>query len=383
MSAGVCFVERQQSDSDKWQKFAPDVLPAWVADMDCAAAEPILRALQERLQHGVLGYVAPPPALAGVVAEYFLRRWQWQIEPDWLVYSPGLGAAIYNVCRLAQAPQDGVLTPQPIYHVFRRAPAIVGRRRVDAPFALDSAGVWRLPAAALRRAAAGKACGVFQLCNPHNPNGKVYTRAELEEIADFCLSENLIICADEVHADLILDEDKPHIPIASLSPEVARQTITLQSPSKAFNVAGLNFAVAVIPNKELREAYKLAARGSVIAHLNPFGYAAAAAAWGGACDNWLAAAVAWLRDNRDTLRAATAGIGGIAMPPLPSTYLAWLNVADLKLADAPAHFLRHGLGLSAGEDFGDKQYMRLNFACSPPRLQELIARLRAAAAAPA
>ena len=193
------------------------------------------------------------------------------------------GAAIHAVCRMAGAMDGGadILTPSPIYHVFRKAPPLAAVGRRDVVMTLGTDGRWQLTMESLE-AAVTPHSRVLQLCNPHNPNGKVYTKAELEGIADFCLRHDLLICADEVHADLILDEDERHVPIASLSPEVARRTITLQSPSKAFNVAGLNFAVVVIADDELRQRYREATAGKVISHLNPLGYAAAMAAWGGA-----------------------------------------------------------------------------------------------------
>lgn len=376
MTADIRFVDRRDSDSEKWRKYSDSVIPAWVADMDFAAAEPIMLALRERLEHGVFGYSAAGEDLPEIIAEYFSRRWGWRIEADWLVYSPGLGAALHNTCRMIAPSTPGILTPQPIYHVFRQAPALAKRRRADVPMEFAD-GEWHLPLATLE--AKAKGAGLMQLCNPHNPNGKIFRRDELEEIAEFCLRRNLLICADEVHADLILDADKKHIPIASLSPEVAARTITLQSPSKAFNIAGLNFAVAIIPNADLRARYRAAARGTVLSNLNPFGYVAAAAAWSGDCDDWLNSALALLRANRDSLANAIAGMDGVDMPPLSSTYLAWLNIEKLRLPNPQAHFLQHGIGMSPGGDFGDENYMRLNFGCSPARLDDIITRLRQAA----
>lgn len=370
------FVERQGSDSEKWRKYAGgDVIPAWVADADCTAAEPIINALRARVEHGVFGYSSPTAPLAENICSYFLRRWNWKIQPEWIVHSPGLGAAIHNSCRMAEG--GGILTPQPIYHVFRQAPAVAGAQRLDMPMA-PGGGRWQLPPAAMQAALAAGGGKVFQLCNPHNPNGKVYAKDELLAIGEFCCKHDLLIFSDEVHADLILSRERRHIPIASLAPEIAARTITLQSPSKAYNIAGLNLAFIVISDSALRDRYRQAARGKVIGNLNPFGYAAAAAAYGGACDSWLENFLAHLRANHDRLQQAIGEMEGIHAQPLEATYLAWLNVEQLQLADAPAHFVRHGIGMSPGGDFGDARYMRLNFGCSAERLEEIIARLRAA-----
>ena len=243
----LVFVERQNTDSDKWGKYPAEVIPAWVADADYAAAAPIVEALQARVAHGVFGYAAPPPALMDTTCAYFKDQWNWEISPEWIVPSPGLGAAIHNSCRMAEG--GGILTPQPIYHVFRNAPAVANAARVDMVMTYED-GKWHLPqdemdAAATTAEGGGK---IFQLCNPHNPNGKVYSREELLAIGEFCCRHDLLIFSDEVHADLILDDSAAHIPIASLSPEIAARTITMQSPSKAYNIAGLNLAFIVIGN---------------------------------------------------------------------------------------------------------------------------------------
>ncbi len=368
---------RKNSDSHKWQKYAgSDIIPAWVADTDFPAPPPVLDALAARLRHGVFGYADIPRGMPEVICDYFWRRWHWRISPPDLFFLPGLGAAIHIVCRMAAS--GDILTPSPVYHVFRRAPAIAKARRVDIRMMKDDGGVWRLSTGHLREKAAGRQARLFQLCNPHNPNGKIYERDELLDIAAFCEERDLLICADEVHADLILDEDKKHLPIASLDESIARRVITLQSPSKAFNIAGLNFAVAVVP-EVLRAQFLRAAAGKVITHLNPFGLAAANAAWSGECDEWLQKSNAHLRANRDKLSAAVKKIPGITMPHLPATYLAWLNVGAMGLKDAPRHFESFGIGMSPGADFGDADYMRLNFGCTPEVLDDIITRLTRAA----
>lgn len=361
-------------DSAKWAKYrGKNILPAWVADMDFPAAPPIVRAVRERAENGIFGYSEPTEKLAETVLQYFHRKWGWQIRPEWIVWSPGLGASIHTVCRMAGDPGDDILTPAPIYHVFRAAPAMAGRNRVDIPMTRGEDGEWKLHIAALEQAA-GPRAKVLQLCNPHNPNGKVFSREELADLADFCQRKNLILCADEVHADLILDADARHICAAALDESVADRAIVMQSPSKAYNVAGLNFSVVVIPNADLRRRYRETAAGQVISHLNPMGMAAARAAWGGECDQWLAELIAQLRRNRDELARAAAQWKGVEMPRLDSTYLAWLDVRGLGLKNPPAHFEAHGLGMSPGEIFGDPGWMRLNFGCPPKTLQEIIRR---------
>ena len=377
----LIFTDRRNLDSEKWEKYPKEVIPAWVADADYTAAKAIIAAMRQRLDHGVFGYSTAPPELPQTICEYFSHRWNWNIQPEWINYSPGLGVAIHNSCRLAAG--GAILTPQPIYHVFRDAPQLAQAQRIDVPMEYDG-NTWQLPMQALENAKNNDAaCNskVFQLCNPHNPNGKVYSKDELFAIAEFCERHDLIIFSDEVHADLILDSEPTHIPIASLAPEIAQRTITVQSPSKAYNIAGLNFAVVIIENDALRARYQQAARGKVLEHLNPFGYNAAVAAYNGSCEAWWLAQRTHLRANRQRLQTAIDELPAVTMPHLASTYLAWINVEALQLADAPAHFLRHGLGMSPGEDFGDARYMRANFACSPESLEEIIKRFTAAVGA--
>ena len=367
--------EREDSDSMKWSRYGKDVLPMWVADMDFEAAEPILQALRQRLNHGVFGYSLPSAKLRRTCVEYFERRWNYKIEPEWIVFTPGLGVALHTITRYVGDQDKGVLMPEPIYPVFRRACPRARRAAINVPMR-NEGDEWQLSIDDLKLAAKrGHGADVLMLCNPHNPNGKVFTKDELVKIAEFALSEKMTICSDEVHADLILDEDRKHVPIASLSPEVESITITLQSPSKAFNIPGLNFAVGIIANPKLRELYKFGSSGQVVDQLNPFGMAGAVAAWSEECDRWLSDCISLLRENRNKLQESLLGLQGITMSHLQATYLAWLKVDGLKLEDPHKHFVSHGIALSDGADFGDPRYLRLNFGCGPRIMDEGISRV--------
>ena len=370
-------IERRDSDSSKWRRYAKrDILPLWVADMDFPAAPPILEAVARRANHGVFGYAEPTEALIETVAARFANHYRWEISPEWIVFSPGLGVAIHTVCRMAGEPGDEIITPSPIYHVFRRAPQLAKRIRIDAPMHWDG-NQWQLTADAIEQAATPRS-RLLQLCNPHNPNGKVFSRRELADIANICEKHNLLICADDVHADLILDDAAEYFPIPALDNAIANRTILMQSPSKAYNIAGLNFAVLIIPNPQLRARYLETAKGQVLSHLNSIGMAASAAAWGGECEQWRAELIAHLKHNHHSLLQAVKTIDGMTMTPLQATYLAWINIADLQLKNAPQFFESHGLGMSPGGDFGDDNYMRLNFGCTAATLNEAIRRLKSA-----
>ncbi len=366
---------RADTDSMKFLNCPSDCLPLWVADMDFRASEPIIAAMRKRVEHGVFGYSLPTEELVSTCVAYCARRWNWQVDPDWLVFTPGLGVAIHTVTRYLGDSDKPVLVPKPIYYIFRSATERAKRLRIDISF-LRAGNDWELDFQSLAANAAnyGRDC-VLMLCNPHNPNGKIFSRNELEELAELALRNGWLICSDEVHADLILDEDREHIPIASLSPEVSKITLTMQSPSKAFNIAGMNFALMIIEDPQLRKQYRYGASGQVISELNPLGMTAGIAAWNGSSDAWLSSCLTKLRCNRDLLATAIERLAGISMPHLASTYLAWLDISALKLNDPEEHFLKHGLKLSPGKVFGDTDFMRLNFGCATTTVTEAIKRL--------
>lgn len=243
MSPFDTVIDRRGSDSFKWGKYAGrDILPLWVADMDFAAPPAVLDALHRRIEHGVFGYGGPWPSLTESVLAYLQDEYGWAIEPEWLVWLPGLVSGLNIACR---AVDGEVLTATPIYPPFMSAPQFSGRplRRVD--LALDG-NRWHWDMAAMEQATS-TATRLFLLCHPHNPVGRCWSRDELLALAAHAERHDLIVCSDEIHCGLILDEGKRHVPFASLSPAIARRTITLLAPSKTFNIPGLGCAFAVIP----------------------------------------------------------------------------------------------------------------------------------------
>ena len=360
---------RGGTDSLKWAKYAGrDILPLWVADMDFAAPPAVLEALHGRVDQGVFGYAVTPPSLIEAVCTHLQDAFDWQIEADWLVWLPGLVTGLNVACR---AVDGDVLTATPIYPPFLSAPHFSGRQLQRAPLALTEAG-WAWDKTALNRALTASS-RLFLLCHPHNPVGRCWSRQELLDLADFAERNDLIVCSDEIHCGLILDTDKKHIPFASLSPEVARRSITLMAPSKTFNVPGLGCAFAVIPDAGLRRQFEKAMHG-IVPHVNLLGYTACEAAYRFG-QPWQQEMLNYLRQNRDRLQAAVNAHPDIKMQSVEATYLAWLDVRGLNLADPTAQFEAHGLGLSDGRDFAAPGWLRLNFACSREVLDEAISRL--------
>ncbi len=211
------------------------------------------------------------------------------------------------------------------------------------------------------------------LCNPQNPTGRVYRREELEALAAFCERRDLVICSDEIHCALILDPDGRHIPMATLSPEVARRTITLMAPSKTYNIAGLGCSLAIIPDPTLRRRFQ-SVRAGFVPGVNALGFTAALAAWRD-CADWHAALVDYLRGNRDRVVAAIAEHPRLDMATPEATYLAWLDARDLGVDDPAAAAEAVGVGLSDGADFGRQGFLRLNFGCPRSTLEEGLRRL--------
>ena len=364
-------VERRGSDSIKWGKYTGrDVLPLWVADMDFAAPPAVVDALQQRIAHGVFGYGRPGPALTASVLAHLESEYGWAIEPEWIVWLPGLVTGLNVACRTV----DGeVLTATPIYPPFLSAPRFSGRKLNRVDLACCD-GRWQWDKITLQNASTA-ATRLFLLCHPHNPVGRCWNEDELRDLAAFAEQNNLIVCSDEIHCGLVLDADKRHIPFASLSPDAARRSITLMAPSKTYNIPGLGCAFAVIPDAVLRRSF-LRAMDGIVPHVNVLGLAACEAAYRD-CGDWHRELIAYLVGNRDRLAAAVNGEKGARMSHVEATYLAWIDVRELGLANPAAHFEVHGLGLSDGADFGAPGWLRLNFGCTRATLEEALGRFAA------
>src|SRR5437870_2059529 len=239
-------VDRRHTDSSKWQKYGPDVLPLWVADMDFRSPEPVIRALRERVEHGVFGYLAlEQPEFHELFADRLLKRYGWRVSPDAVVIIPGIIPGFNVAGRILTAPGDGLILQTPVYPPILRAASSIGLTREEAPLARRADGRYEIDVDAFS-AAIRERTRFFLLCNPHNPVGRVFTRDELTSLAQVCLRRGLAIVADEIHCELTLGGNR-HTPIASLDPEIAERTITLMAPSKTFNLAGPTRSPAVIP----------------------------------------------------------------------------------------------------------------------------------------
>ena len=368
-------VERRGSDSVKWGRYAGrDVLPLWVADMDFAAPPVVLDALRQRIEHGVFGYGQPTLEAEESVLAHLESEYGWRIEREWIVWLPGLVTGLNVACR---AVDGGVLTAAPVYPPFFSAPRHFARplARVDL---VCSDGRWGWDWDALQGGVAPET-RLFLFCHPHNPVGRCWDETELRRLAEFAERNDLVVCSDEIHCGLILDEGRRHLPFASLGPDTARRTITLMAPSKTFNIPGLGCAFAVIADPVLRRRFQRAMDG-IVPHVNVLGFVACAAAYRHGA-GWHRELVVYLRGNRDRVTAAVNAEKRVKMAPVEATYLAWIDVRGLGLANPAAHFEAHGLGLSDGADFGAPGWLRLNFGCPRATLDEALRRFALACAA--
>jgi len=360
-------VERAGTWSTRWERYAGrDVIPLWVADTDFRAPPAVLEALAERIAHGVLGYTVPPPELRLAIVERMARLYRWRIEPNWIVFIPGLVPGLHHAARTLVPPQGRVLVPKPVYQHIRGAPALAGWPITDLPLVLQH-GRWVYDLDAVKRSASGRAAALF-LCNPQNPGGTVFTQAELAGLAQ--ASGNALIVSDEIHCDLVLDPQCRHVPIASVSPEVSRRTVTLMSPNKTFNFPSAGCAWAIIEDPALRKAFSVDVDAHYLPSASVFGYLAALAAYRSG-EEWLAAQLQYLRGNRDMVEKEI----GFPMAHVEATYLAWIDCSSLGMENPAEHFLKHGVALSPGSQLGEPQFVRLNFGTQRSRLKEALKRI--------
>jgi len=373
-------IDRSGGDSTKWNKYAGrDVLPLWVADMDFAAPPAVLAALHRRIDHGVFGYGQPWLSLIEAVQQHLEGEYGWRIEPEWIVWLPGLVCGLNVACRAVDGP---VFTSTPIYPPFLSAPVLAGRPLATAPLAQTDEG-WSWDFSAAETAIKQQGARLLLLCHPHNPCGRAWSDDELERIAALAHKHNMVVCSDEIHCGLVLDAARRHRPFATLSPAAAARSITLLAPSKTFNVPGLGCAFAIIPEPRLRRDFRSAMNG-IVPHVNSLGLVACEAALrrGGA---WRTALLDYLRGNRDRVARAVDSMPGLSLAPIEATYLAWIDTGGAGI-DWPYRFFEQaGVGLSDGGDFGGGQsyrrFVRLNFGCPRATLDRALERMARALAA--
>jgi cystathionine beta-lyase len=366
-------IDRSNSGSVKWDLYKDtDILPLWVADTDFKAPPAVTRALQERAEHGVFGYTHVPGKLNELVVERMQRLYDWQIKAGWIVWIPGVVGGLNLACRTVGSDDNPVMLPSVIYPHFPEAPLQIDRKPEPVPVVQRNKR-WVIDLDWMAENLDGES-KLLLFCNPHNPGGSVYTRAELTRLAGLAEKHDFVVVSDEIHCDLILEPGLQHIPIASLNEHIARRSITLMSVSKSFNLAGLGCSFAIIPDRHLRQKFRYQ-RVGIIPYVNIFGLTAMQAAYEYG-EDWNRQLIDYLRGNRDFLVREINAIRGLKLDPVEATYLAWIDVSELGLDNPHQFFKKAGVGMSPGKDYGDNKFMRLNFGCPRALLEEAVSRMR-------
>jgi cystathionine beta-lyase len=372
--------DRRSSGSAKWLLYPEDALPMWVADMDFPSPPAIVEALQRQVAMGDFGYTKPRAELIDLLCERLERLYAWKVTPEQIVFIPSLVTGIHASVRAVGQPGDGVLMQTPVYPPFVSAPAThqrVGQHAELGMVERDGLIGYEIDFDLFERAISDRT-RLFLLCNPHNPTGVAYGRAELLRMAEICERHDIVICADEIHCDLLLGGTS-HVPIASLAPEIAQRTITMMAPSKTFNVAGLKASFLVIPNEELRQRFVKINEG-IVPWVNNLGLVAMEAAYR-ECGDWLDQLRAYLTANRNLyVEYIREHLPRLRTTIPAATYLGWIDCRAAGIDGNPyKFFLEQGkVALNDGTSFGPggEGFVRLNFGCPRQLLLEGLGRMR-------
>lgn len=379
------FIDRKNTNSMKWDQIKlvfhtdlDDVLPLWVADMDFPAPNEINDALIERAKHGIYGYTFIDDSIKNNVINWINKRHHWEINANWLTFSPSVITSLYNAIATFTKPNDKILIQTPVYTPFFSVIKDSGRKIIENPLIYKN-DTYEMDYTDLEEQfSQGVKAMVF--CSPHNPVGRVWKKTELERLAELALKYNVLILSDEIHADLVFKPNK-HIPIASLSEELSNQTITFMSPTKTFNLAGLHVSYIVTPDPKKRIEMEKTLTLQGFRMLNTMGVVALNAAYQYG-EAWLEKLLIIIEENKKYVinRLPTETNGKIKVIDSEGTYLLWLDFQALNMEDKKLQrFLveEAKVGLNAGSSYGTvgEQFMRINLACHKETLEEAINRI--------
>jgi aminotransferase/cystathionine beta-lyase len=360
---------RLETDSIRWDSFnSQEVLPLWVADMDFQSPPCVIEALSNRVQQGIFGYTHSPSQMNAMIASYLQEQYQWEVDPDWIVILPSVVSGLYTTVQQLTGSDESILIPNPVYHHLRLACSSANRPFQEMPLELKE-GRWVLPINQLQDLIKAKT-KLALFCNPQNPGSTVFTREELKEFGNFCIQNHLWICSDEIHAGLVLEKDKKHIPLASISKEISEKTITLMSLNKTFNFPGIGLAWAIAENPTLRKAIQ-AGLHQTIAPPSLLAYTATMAAIKEG-EPWREELIQYLRSNRDLIHEKINSIKGLSIDKMEGSYLAWIDCTTLNHQNPYQLFLDNGLATSPGSQFNREKFVRLNFGTQKARLNQAL-----------
>jgi cystathionine beta-lyase len=381
-------VDRRNTDCIKWDGVLEvfgreDVLPMWVADMDFRPPETVIKAVMERAAHGVYGYEKKPCSFTDAVLNWYQTRQGWEIDPAWLIHTPGVVAGLTLSVLALTEPGEPVVIQPPVYPPFYGVLKSNGRTVVENPLVeVDGKYVMNV----------GELEDIFRsgvktmlLCSPHNPVSRVWSRAELEKLGELVLRYGVTVINDEIWSDLVFPGAK-HIPFATLSPEIARQTLTFNAPSKTFNIAGLHISNGIIPNKEYREKICGFMERLHMCSVNFFGMVAAEAAYTTG-SQWLDSLLDYLEENARCVRKELGRIAPqISIAQSEGTFVLWLDCRELgiPLEELNQFFVQEaGIAFNEGSSFGPVGlgFQRMNIGCPRSLIKEALSRLERALSA--
>lgn len=379
--------ERKGTGSEKWDMCddifgGKDLLPLWVADMDFQSPPEVTKALTARAAHGIYGYTAYTDSAYRSLIGWFGRKHNWNIEKEWIVYSPGVVPALSLLVQSLTEPGDGVIIQRPVYHPFMRVVEANGRRLLNSPLKQEESGRYVMDFDDLREKAADPSARMMILCSPHNPPGRVWAIEELKTLVDICAERNMLIVSDEIHCDLTYRGIR-HTPLPLAAPEYSHRIITCTAPSKTFNLAGLHFSNIIIPDGELRKRFRKALLVNGIFDPNSFGAVAMEAAYNHGAE-WLDEMMEYVKGNLEYMKSFfDSALPRVKVIEPEGTYLVWtdfrgfgLDHRELLRIFVEEAKVAPGQGSLYGPE--GEGFIRLNLACPRSILDEGLKRIAAA-----
>lgn len=371
-------INRRGTNSVKWDSAADGVLPLWVADMDFATAPCVQEAVQRRAQHPVFGYVRVPDSYYEAVIRWFARRHQFTMQRNWIIYTSGVVPAISAIIQALTRPGDKVLVQPPVYNCFFSSIRNSGCQLADSPLVLHE-NRYEIDFEDFERKAQDPAVRLFLLCNPHNPAGRAWTQSELQRLADICLRHDVFIVSDEIHNELTLPGHK-YTCLGALGEPYVRNAAILTSPSKSFNIAGLQIANITIADQDIRQRVDKQININEVCDVNPFGVEALQAAYSAEGEQWLEELLAYIQGNYNFLRDFfQRELPQLAVIDMEATYLPWVDCWPL--GKASKQMEKELLGgqqvwFNAGDMYqpGNSTFLRINIACPRSILEEALQR---------
>ncbi len=368
-------IPRRGTGSIKWDR-RPELDPFWVADMDFASPPCVLDAVQERIDHGVFGYAHAHDGLNEALTEYLTARHKAEVSIDHIIHLGGLVVALSLIARAFVSAGEAIMTCTPVYPPFLGVAHDAEAETIQVPHTLTD-GKYSFDWEAMEAAITDKT-KVFILCNPQNPLGRSFTKTEVTQVAEFCHKHDLVLVSDEIHCDLVFNEDvQPFFSAIHLPEKLKQKLIVLQAPSKTYNIAGLGYAFAIIENDSLRRKFNQT-KGHTLPEINCIAFYTAEAAYRHG-EPWRQELLAYLKKNRDTITDFVRNeMPYLSIPDIEATYLAWIDCSNLGLKN-PAEYLEKdaGLFLSDGAYFASPQHIRFNYGCPHSRVLEGLAKIKA------